>query len=412
MAILLLPAFLLLSGCTSIVQQPDITEIGNLERLQPGVAAPVDIRAVITYSGREQTFAQDHTGAAELRAASAVTLPDPGRLVRISGFGEFNGRRKTITVTAIQDEGPATLPKPRALQWVTFGNPRYELMRATVEGTVEGAFPRRHSEILMEIRTAEGLLEVQIADSVAFDVASTLGDAVRLTGVIQTIADLHGIPVKRQLLLQRKADLSTLAEAQPFEQIPVTPIATLNASAKHGHRVRLRGRLEVSADRKFLNLTDGRDSVIVKPPPGTTPVIGSDVQVVGFVGSDGAQLAIRNALVLEAPASIASTEVIRTVQDIRSLPLGSAGAGLPVKIVGVVTYHDPRRYALFVQDASAGIYISCHGGPPPDIVAGDRVEVTGVTSAGDFAPIVRARSFRKLGRSALPPAREVSTEYL
>ncbi len=72
-------------------------------------------------------------------------------------------------------------------------------------------------------------------------------------------------------------------------------------------------------------------------------------------------------------------------------------------LTAVVTYYDlhvdPRRPALFVSDSSGGIYVSM---PAVPLQAGDLVEITGVSAAGNYAPIVKGTGWHVIGRAHLP----------
>ncbi|HYM07391.1 MAG TPA: hypothetical protein VEU11_12590, partial [Terriglobales bacterium] len=65
---------------------------------------------------------------------------------------------------------------------------------------------------------------------------------------------------------------------------------------------------------------------------------------------------------------------------------------------------------LFVQDASAGIYVSTER--TWKIRQGQYVEVTGITGPGEFAPVVQETGLRILGQGRLPQARKASLEEL
>ena len=60
--------------------------------------------------------------------------------------------------------------------------------------------------------------------------------------------------------------------------------------------------------------------------------------------------------------------------------------------------------SFFIQDATAGIDVEQSD---TEVHVGDRVELSGVTGPGHFAPIVVATHVRVLGTGALPPARRV-----
>jgi diguanylate cyclase (GGDEF)-like protein len=74
-------------------------------------------------------------------------------------------------------------------------------------------------------------------------------------------------------------------------------------------------------------------------------------------------------------------------------------------------YIDPRRGALFVQDASGGVFVSLPARPILAIKPGDLVAITGVTGPGDYAAIVTAAQVLPVGQSRLP-ARPLKTTLM
>ena len=57
---------------------------------------------------------------------------------------------------------------------------------------------------------------------------------------------------------------------------------------------------------------------------------------------------------------------------------------------------------MFVQDATGGLFIALPSRPILPLRAGTLIEVTGVTSAGDFAPMAEGTSVTVLGQSQVP----------
>ena len=117
---------------------------------------------------------------------------------------------------------------------------------------------------------------------------------------------------------------------------------------------------------------------------------------------------------LEEPAVIASG------LDLHRLPREEAAKGLPLKITGVVTDSGMTDDAGFIlDDGTRGVFVQRNpglrpAGAPRDaddpvvlLKAGMKVEATGVTGAGQFAPRIEARSLRILGMAPLPPAKPV-----
>jgi signal transduction histidine kinase/ActR/RegA family two-component response regulator/HPt (histidine-containing phosphotransfer) domain-containing protein len=96
-----------------------------------------------------------------------------------------------------------------------------------------------------------------------------------------------------------------------------------------------------------------------------------------------------------------------TARAVHQLPLEQAARHYPVRIRGVVTYYNPhidvRRPAFFVHDDTGSIFIALSSLPPAPLAPGQLVEVTGVSAAGDFAPIVDSAATRVIGMSHVPP---------
>lgn len=102
-----------------------------------------------------------------------------------------------------------------------------------------------------------------------------------------------------------------------------------------------------------------------------------------------------------------------SVDAVRRLTLEEVTQGLPVSLRGTVTFSSPRFATLFVDDGVRGIFVEQaasqeESGPK----AGDRVEITGVTGAGLFAPVIKASAVVLIASGPLPPGRRVSGEEL
>lgn len=112
---------------------------------------------------------------------------------------------------------------------------------------------------------------------------------------------------------------------------------------------------------------------------------------------------------LSAQAPAPKLPELTKVQQIRALEPSEAGRGYPIRVRGVITFHDPGTYLTFVQDDSGGIYVAADRGElrTPDLQAGQLVEVEGVSGVGSFAPIINGPGtqnavVRVLGGASLP----------
>ena len=102
----------------------------------------------------------------------------------------------------------------------------------------------------------------------------------------------------------------------------------------------------------------------------------------------------------------AALPTLTTARAAHRLTLPEARRGYPVLLHAVLTYYDPyinpQAGALFVSDSTGGVYVKLPHAPTVSLKVGDLIEVTGVSAAGDFAPIVDRGEARVIGESTLP----------
>jgi signal transduction histidine kinase len=104
---------------------------------------------------------------------------------------------------------------------------------------------------------------------------------------------------------------------------------------------------------------------------------------------------------------------LRTVEAVREMSIEQAGQKIPVRLRGVITFFDQQLYSYFLQDDTAGIYLDFPTNvAPPPLAPGQEVEVIGVTSPGEYAPVVAVSSVIPMGTAALPEAKPVTYEQL
>jgi signal transduction histidine kinase/CheY-like chemotaxis protein len=103
---------------------------------------------------------------------------------------------------------------------------------------------------------------------------------------------------------------------------------------------------------------------------------------------------------------------LTTARDAHSLTSEQAARSYPVHLRTVVTYYDPyidpRHPAVWASDRSGGVYVALSSVPAVPFKAGDLVEITGVSAAGGYAPIVNASEVRLIGKSPLPSSPRVT----
>ncbi|MGA9780405.1 MAG: hypothetical protein WBS33_19280 [Verrucomicrobiia bacterium] len=105
-------------------------------------------------------------------------------------------------------------------------------------------------------------------------------------------------------------------------------------------------------------------------------------------------------------------EQLLTAAEVRSLTPQQASQQLPVKLKGVVTFCDEGLNSRFVQDNTAGIYFRDLNTNMPALTAGQMVEIKGVTSPGEYAPVIIPSSIKVIGETNLPGAKPVTGQQL
>jgi signal transduction histidine kinase len=113
-------------------------------------------------------------------------------------------------------------------------------------------------------------------------------------------------------------------------------------------------------------------------------------------------------------SSLGEAPPLIKIDTIRKMDAAEADQAHRVTVRGILTYHDPTRFLSFLQDETAGIYVSIWDA---HVQPGDVVEVSGVTGAGGAGRIVitnRASrtGIRVLGHGALPTPKPVGLEDL
>jgi hypothetical protein len=215
---------------------------------------------------------------------------------------------------------------------------------------------------------------------------------------------------------------------------PAVPLAALNAASCDGSRLQTTGEVkEVSIWNGYLRLhvASAQHSVEVRvlnyPLLDMTSAVGTTIQVDGVcvqspageakvadlrvMVSDFSDLGLPPTLLASLTHATTNLPVVTRLDEIRRMPRAEAGRYYPVRVTGIATYVDPAWSMLFLEDGATGIFVSLTGSEKA-VRAGDRLEVSGWTGPGNFAPEILRPSFRVLGPGALPPAPAVSSERL
>ena len=97
------------------------------------------------------------------------------------------------------------------------------------------------------------------------------------------------------------------------------------------------------------------------------------------------------ALLVQPLSRAAETPALPTLTSVRQvaeLSPAEAARGYPVRLRGVITFHEPTWYLNFIQDATGGIYVRNFD---PAVRPGTEVEVEGFSAKGDILSIISGR---------------------
>ncbi len=97
---------------------------------------------------------------------------------------------------------------------------------------------------------------------------------------------------------------------------------------------------------------------------------------------------------------------LTTTHAVHSLSSAEAARSYPVHLRVAVTYYDPNvgpiRTGLFVHDSTGSIFVDLPRGVFASLPAGSLIDLRGVSSAGEFAPIVAKPQIEVIGSVGLP----------
>jgi PAS domain S-box-containing protein len=109
----------------------------------------------------------------------------------------------------------------------------------------------------------------------------------------------------------------------------------------------------------------------------------------------------------------AALPVLSTARAVHGMTQEEAARKYPVHLHNAcVLYYNPDIGNLFISDASGSVYVAMRGQPRLSLRAGDLLDISGVSDAGGFAPLVRQPVIQLVGHQPLPPAPRVSLDHL
>ncbi len=389
-----------------------IDQVRQLRPAQGGRGYAVRLQGTATYQHAEEKslVIQDGTAALLVDTSKIQNEIPLGHAVEVEGSSSVRDASIVVVATRVRDLKSGRMPEARHVSAADLRSGNFSNQWVEAEGVVHSARVENDGRFTLKVAAADGVFQARV-----FGSGPNVGDAfvdsrVRVRGIAQTVFSMRGQAVRLQVLVPGISFVDVLAPAtaDPFS-IPVQSVrALLQASVQpaFARRVHVRGAVTHLPDGT-ASFDDDTGHIAVAIEDRTSDLPAGQVDVVGFVTGRDADVAISDAVlraaVRVAPAELASTtkvnSVLDTVDAVRRLPPIEARNGHPVRLRAVVTYWMKPRNFVFIQDATAGIFMVNTGAP---VEAGQVVDVTGESAAGDFAPVIGKARAHVVGAGRMP----------
>lgn len=383
----------------------------ELEELPLG---PVTLQGVVTYAdeSNQRLWIQDESGAIAIEVPPAKAGVHYGQLIRIRarkthifdpqvGFSSI--ALSDFQVRVLKEHAPLPPAAPATL--TNLPEKEKNGIRVRIEGVLH-AVDYRGSSTFLSLGSSGREVAVVIP-RVEPSMQQWVNANLRVTGVSDVRIDQGGTVdfSNTQIRVQNPEDIEKIQTAP--SPAPLYSLRDLyrSHSDDDGHRLRLRGTVLNVEQNTFLLIEDawgvlGCRSDRPAPVPAGTPV-----EVTGFPVRDGLRIDFSHCDWTQiAGAKVqrpSSTVPLTTIAAVKKLSAQDAAKALPARLTGVVTYIDSNWRQLFFQDATGGIFVK-YAGAPQLLLPGDRLTITGMTNAGDFAPVIVGPKLAFLGKGHLP----------
>jgi hypothetical protein len=377
-------------------------QIFGLSAAEAGKGLRVKIRGTITQCKPDWNalFLQDETGGAFVKLnaipASETTNLQAGQILELTGKTEVGAVHCDVDAASLRIVGTAPLPLPLDLSATNLCSVENERLRVRAAGQIFG-IGEAGGKPRLQLATSAGLfLNVDCQTGSLAEAQALGGSLIEFEGVL-----CLEMTAQRRFTGRFNILVSGVDAIHKIKSVPITPISGLVAD---GQSARIRAVVD-DTRAGALVVRDSSGVIKVECEEPATFSRGSAIEVFGFPAKVPAGLVMTRAKVNVPMSGNPALPVLNRISQIRDLSAPQAARGFPVQVRGVITFKDADQNLQFVQDGSAGIYVSLEAKRfdvfPP---AGTRIELLGFTGPGDFAPIIVAEELRVVGSGAYPNA--------
>ena len=368
---------------------------------------PVHLTGWVTLSDAavNRLFMEDGSGAARVDLPFAHLDFDPGDRVEVTGIVGAGGTAPTIVSAQVRLKGKHELvPVPMSMADLAAGRAGFRYVE--FDGVLRAHYVDRLERHVARVGSQGRVIDVRMSATTAPEIARMIGSRVRVRAVANAIQDVYGNISLVQLNIPRASDVS---ELEPLPDPPlvqtVHEVVSLRRTSLPDHRLHVKGTVRSDGLEGGLVLTDPTGSIRLNTVPGALPQPGENVDAFGYAEARGAEVQLADATLTRLGPEhqpVAKATVLASVAEVHALSAEDAGRSIPVRVRATVTYFNPLSGTFFLQDSTGGTFVYSPRFRELNFQAGDRVDVTGVTAPGDFAPIISNARATLVAHGELP----------
>jgi PAS domain S-box-containing protein len=383
---------------------------------------PVRIQGIVTYYDPDWPllYVQDRSGGILVELTQQDKTLKFGQSVEVTGISAAGSMLPIVAKADFRLLGTGGLPALRKTSLSTLDIKRDDGQWVQTEGIVHNAY-QEGSYSILEIYAGKNKIQIRIRDLYQDSATSLIDARIRVQGVLAVTADAALRPIGFELRVPKEKGI-TIIEHPPQvpSQLPVTPIATIEKKWKTQppqHRLRIQGTVAPGNSAGTLVVRDSTGAIEAQILFSRPIAPGDRVDLVGFADLSSERPRIISAIYSRIKASAIESKqetglpTLTRIQQIRDLSIQDADRGYPVRIRGVLTYHNPQLSMTFIQNTSGAIYLLMQD-PVFGLEEGSEYEVEGFSAPGDYAPIIVKPRLRLLGKASLPPAVDLTIDQL
>jgi PAS domain S-box len=309
-------------------------------------------------------------------------------------------------------------PEPMETAGIVADAGRFQNQVVHIEGYVQRQMSNDAQHHTLELISEGILVSARLYIPGRESIPNFLDTRVRATGIYAGRTNGVGELIQIELWMTGSDNIKILSRNSddPRFTLPTTEIERLPFLPEDAP-VKVSGTVQSSERGQSVSLRDstGQVKLLTKQ---TLPIrIGEAIEAVGTPFVRGNEWILRDGLfrtragAISQQADTSERSVLRLTEQVLDLRPEEAAHGTPVKLTGVVTWSRNTTRYIYLQDTTGGLRVEIPSGdiPTSDLLF-NLVEITGVTTAGTFAPEVVADNIQRLGQTSVPVARPISLE--